>query len=109
MALASVIVSEPHRGHHAALALAKPYGVDYTQAYGHHNHREARPISKGPPRRVSAYEISKSTGFHVDFTWISDFRLDFWISRGFLDFKADFWISRGFPDFKVDFYILDFA
>ena len=74
---------------------------------------------RGPPRRVSAYEISKSTGFHVDFgfqigfldfTWISgfqsgflDFKVDFWISRGFLDFKVDFWISRGFPDFKVDF------
>ena len=68
--------------------------------------------SRGPPRRVSAYEISKSTGFHVDFgfqigfldfTWISGFQ-----SR-FLDFKVDFWISRGFPDFKVDFYILDFV
>ena len=31
---------------------------------------------RGPPRRVSAYEISKSTGFHVDFRiskWISTF------------------------------------
>ena len=26
--IASVTVSEPHRGHHTALA--KPYGVDYT-------------------------------------------------------------------------------
>ena len=31
---------------------------------------------EGPPRRASAYEISKSTGFHVDF----GFRVDFWIS-----------------------------
>ena len=32
LTLASVTVSEPHRGHHTApaLALAKPYGVDYT-------------------------------------------------------------------------------
>ena len=69
---------------------------------------------------------SRRTRFRnpLDFTWISDFRLDFWISRGFLDFKdkvdfwisrgfldfkVDFWISRGFPDFKVDFYILDFV
>ena len=50
---------------------------------------------------------SRRTRFRnpLDFTWISDFRLDFWISRGFLDFKVDFWISRGFLDFKVDFWI----
>ena len=45
---------------------------------------------RGPQRRVSAYEISKSTGFHVD--------IGFQI--GFLDFKVDFCII-----FKVD---LDF-
>ena len=89
-----------------------------------HSHR-GHSLARGPPRRVSAYEISKSTGFHVDFrfqigfldfTWISgfqsgflDFKVDFWISRGFLDFKVDFWISHGFPDFKVDFYILNFV
>ena len=57
------------------------------------------------------HSASRRTRFRnpLDFTWISDFRLDFWISRGFLDFKVDFWISRGFPDFKVDFYILDFV
>ena len=38
---------------------------------------------RGPPRRASAYEISKSTGFHVDF----------WFQSGFLDFTVDFWIS----------------
>ena len=38
---------------------------------------------RGPPRRASAYEISKSTGFHVDFGFQS----------GFLDFTVDFWIS----------------
>ena len=51
---------------------------------------------RGPPRRALAYEISKSTGFHVDFGFQNgflDFKVDFWISSGFLDFKADFWIS----------------
>ena len=74
--------------------------------------------SKGPPRRVSAYEISKSTGFQVDFGFQNgflDFKVDFWISgfqSGFLDFKVDFWISKwisgfqsGFLDFKADFWI----
>ena len=52
----------------------------------------------------------------LDFTWISDIRMDFWISKwiskwisgfqsGFLDFKVDFWISSGFLDFKADFWI----
>ena len=54
---------------------------------------------RGPPRRVSAYEISKSTGFHVDFGFQIGF-LDFtWISGfqgGFLDFKVDFYIISGF-------------
>ena len=87
--------------------------------------------ARGPSRRGSAYEISKSSGFR----WISgfqfgflDFSLDFWISgfqSGFLDFKVDFWISKwisgfqsgfldfkwisgfqsGFLDFKADFWI----
>ena len=69
-------------------------------------------LPRGPPRRVSAYEILKSTRFHVDFglqigfldfTWISGFQ------SGFLDFT---WISgfqSGFLDFRVDFYILDFV
>ena len=38
---------------------------------------------RGPPRRASAYEISKSTGFHVDFGFQSRF----------LGFTVDFWIS----------------
>ena len=58
---------------------------------------------------------SRRTRFRnpLDFKWISDFRMDFWISKwisGFLDFKVDFWISKrisgfqsGFLDFKVDF------
>ena len=63
---------------------------------------------RGPPRRVSAYEISKSNGFHVnfgfqigflDFTWISAFQ------SGFLDFKVDFWISKWISGFDVDFRI----
>ena len=71
---------------------------------------------RGLPRRASVYEISKSTGFHMDFGFQNgflDFKRDFWISKwiswiskwisgfqsGFLDFKlisgfqADFWIS----------------
>ena len=75
--------------------------------------------SRGPPRRVSAYEISKSTGFQVDFGFQNgflDFKVDFWISKwisgfqsGFLDFKADFciskWISRGISGFQANFWI----
>ena len=74
---------------------------------------------RGPPRRVSAYEISKSTGFQVDFGFQNgflDFKVDFWISKwisgfqsGFLDFKVDFsrdfWILSEFLDFKADFWI----
>ena len=48
---------------------------------------------RSPPRRASAYEISKSTGFHVDFGFQS----------GFLDFTVDFWIQFGFLDFSLDF------
>ena len=50
---------------------------------------------------------SRRTRFRnpLDFTWISDFRLDFWISRGFLDFKVDFWISKWISGFHVDFRI----
>ena len=72
-------------------------------------------FSRGPPRRVSAYEISKSTGFQVDFGFQNgflDFKVDFGFQNGFLDFKVDFWISKwisgfqsGFLDFKVDFWI----
>ena len=76
--------------------------------------------ARGPPRRGSAYEISKSSGFHVDFcisVWISgfqfgflDFSLDFWISNwisgfqsGFLDFTVDFWISKWISGFQSGF------
>ena len=41
----------------------------------------------------------------LNFTWISDFRLDFCISCGFLDFWISKWISvfqSGFQYFKVD-------
>ena len=51
--------------------------------------RDIRFGPRGPPRRASAYEISKSTGFHVDF----GFRISEWISgfhSGFLDFSLDF-------------------
>ena len=73
-----------------------------------------RGVRHGAPRRTRFRNP-------LDFTWISDFRMDFWISKwisgffkrisgfqsGFLDFKADFWISKricgfqsGFLDFK---------
>ena len=59
-----------------------------------------------------AYEISKSNGF-LDSewisgfrAWISGFRVDFWISLGFLDFAVDFWIWRWISRFLTGF--LDF-
>ena len=50
-------------------------------------------------RRGVRHGASRRTRFRnpMDFTWISDFRLNFCISRGFLDFKVDFCII-----FKVD-------
>ena len=66
--------------------------------------------SQGFVTRGVRHGLSWRTRFRnpPDFTWISDFRLDFWISCGFLDFNMDLWISgfqRGILDFKVDFYI----
>ena len=46
--------------------------------------------ARGPPQRALAYEISKSTGFHVDFGF----------QNGFLDFKVDFWISKWISGFR---------
>ena len=43
---------------------------------------------RGPPRRASAYEISKSTGFHVDFGF-------FWISQWISGFQFGF-LPTGF-------------
>ena len=63
---------------------------------------------RGPPRRVSAYEISKSTGFQVDFGFQNGFRISEWISgfqSGFLDFKVDFWISKRISGFQANFWI----
>ena len=51
--------------------------------------------SRGPPRRVSAYEISKFTGFQVDFGF----------QNGFLDFKVDFAIFEFGRGFYGDTYI----
>ena len=65
---------------------------------------------RGPSRRVSACEISKSTGFHVDFgfqigfldfTWISGFHVDFWISKWISGFHADFRISKWISTFWI--------
>ena len=61
-------------------------------------------LSRGPPRRNSAYEIRNP----LDFRWISDFRLGFWIS-GFLDFKVDFWISKWISTFWILFEELLFV
>ena len=50
----------------------------------------ARGVRHGAPRHTRFRNP-------LDFTWISDFRMDFWISKwisGFLDFKVDFWISN---------------
>ena len=48
---------------------------------------------EGSATRASAYEISKSTGFHVDFGFQS----------GFLDFTVDFWISVWISGFQFGF------
>ena len=56
----------------------------------------SQQLPRGPSRRASAYEISKSTGFHVDFGFQNgflDFNVDFWISKWISGFQADFWIS----------------
>ena len=75
----------------------------------------------GTRSRGVRHGVPRSTRFRnpLDFTRISDFRMDFWISKwisgfqsGFLDFKVDFRISKwisgfpsGFLDFQVDFWI----
>ena len=65
--------------------------------------RVASRYSVRPEGSATAYEIS-------GFTWISDFRVDFWISRwisgfqfGFLDFSLDFWISVWISGFQFGF------
>ena len=64
-----------------------------------------RGVRHGAPRRTRFRNP-------LDFTWISDFRMDFWISKwisgfqsGFLDFKVDFWISKWISGFQADFWI----
>ena len=64
-----------------------------------------RGVRHGAPRRTRFRNP-------LDFTWISDFRMDFWISKWISGFQVDFWISKwisgfrsGFLDFKVDFWI----
>ena len=58
--------------------------------------------SRGPPRRVSAYEISKSTGFQVDFGFQNGFRISKWISR-FSNLDAVFTEIRIFPCYRIHF------
>ena len=65
----------------------------------------SRGVRHGAPRRTRFRNP-------LDFTWISDFRMDFWISKWISGFQVDFWISKwisgfqsGFLDFKVDFWI----
>ena len=53
--------------------------------------------TRGPPRRASTYEISKSTGFHMNFwisKWISEFQSEF------LDFKriSGFHLNRYYSE-----------
>ena len=62
--------------------------------------------TRGPPRCVSAYEISKSTGFQVDFGFQNgflDFKVDFWISKWISGFQSGFLDFVGFLDFRLDF------
>ena len=65
---------------------------------------KVRPKKNTP---VSAYEISKSTGFHVDFgfqsgfldfTWISGFHVDFWILKWISTFQSGFWVLFSYPE-----------
>ena len=52
---------------------------------------------------------SRRTRFRnpLDFKWISDFRMDFWISkwtsRGISGFQANFWISKRISGFQSGF------
>ena len=78
----------------------------------HAAHYSCKPHLSG--FRGVRHGASRRTRFRnpLDFKWISDFRMDFWISKwisgfqsGFLDFKVDFWIQSGFLDFKADFWI----
>ena len=57
--------------------------------------KQLRVYPRGHSRRALVYEISKSTGFQVDFGF----------QNGFLDFKADFWISKWISGFQADFWI----
>ena len=76
-------VKAPHASYHRRL-IAK-IGPNWPiMAY------TAQKQARGPTRLTQAYEISKSTGFQMDFTWISGFHEGFtWISG----FHVDFWIS----------------
>ena len=57
-------------------------------------------------RRVSAYEISKSTGFHVDFGFQIGF-LDFKVISGFhVDFRISKWISTFWISFEELLFVI---
>ena len=121
--LAVAVGSSAKRGRMALRKSSKPHSVVlqsmHFQVANLGNWLMPSSQPRGPPRRTRFQNP-------LDFTWISDFRMDFWISKGisgfpsgFLDFKVDFWISKwisglskwisgfqsGFLDFKVDFWI----
>ena len=52
---------------------------------------------RGLPRRASAYEISKSSGFHGFQSGFLDFKVD-------SGFQADFWISKRISGFHLNRY-----
>ena len=80
------------------------------------NHfQKAQPHTDINCARGVRHGASRRTRFRnpLDFKWISDFRMDFWISgfqSGFLDFKVDFWISKRISGFQSGFLerFLDF-
>ena len=51
-------------------------------------------MARCPPWRISMYEISKSSGLHVDFGF----------QIGFLDFNMDFWILKLISGFLVELF-----
>ena len=57
------------------------------------------------------HSVSRRTRFRnpLDFKWISDFRMDFWISKWISGFQSGFWISkwisREISRFQANFWI----
>ena len=92
---------------HPFLYPASVYYIKYNGNYFVHVRSKYCSLPKSARliwKRGVRHGASRRTRFRnpLDFTWISDFRLDFCISRGFLDV----WISGfqlDFLDFRLDF------